>query len=33
MRKIFHLKAKLIANDLDTDKAFGSMYQSVMIKI
>ena len=33
MRKIFDSSAKLIINDSDIDKAFGSMHQSVMIRI
>lgn len=32
MRKIFHLSAKLIVNDSDIDKAFRSIYESVMMK-
>ena len=30
---IFHLSAKLIANDWDIDDAFKSMHQSIMVKI
>ena len=33
MRKIFHLYAKLLVNDSDIYKAFGSMNQSVTTKI
>ena len=33
MRKIFHLYAKLLGNDSDIHKAFGSMNQSVTTKI
>ena len=33
MRKIFHLSAKLIVNDSDIDKPFGSIHQSAMTKI
>ena len=33
MRKISCSSPKLIANDLKIDKAFGSMYQTVMMKI
>ena len=33
MREIFHSSAKLIENDSDIDKAFGSINQSVMMKI
>ena len=32
MRKISHSNAKLIVNDLDSDKAFKSMHQSIMTK-
>ena len=31
--KIFHSTGKLIASDLDIDKAFISMYQSIMTKL
>ena len=30
---IFHPSVKLIVNDPDIDKAFGSMYQTVMTKM
>ena len=33
MRKIFHSSAKLIVNDSDIDKPFGSIHQSAMTKI
>ena len=33
MLEFFYSSAKLIANDLDIDKAFGSVHQSVMMKI
>ena len=33
VHKIFRSSTKLIANDSVIDKEFGSMYQSVMIKI
>ena len=33
MRKIFHLSAKVIVNDSDIDKSFGSIHQSPTIKI
>ena len=33
MHKIFHLSARLIVNDSDIDKAFGSMHQKVMENI
>ena len=32
-RKIFYLCTNLIASDSDTDKAFITMHQSIMIKI
>ena len=31
--KIFHSNAKLSTNDSDADKAFKSMYQSIITKI
>ena len=31
--KIFHSRAKLIANDSDTDEAFKSMHEIIMRKI
>ena len=33
MHKIFHSSAKLIANDSEIDKVFGSFHQSVMTRI
>ena len=33
MRKIFHLSDKLIINDSEIDKAFGSMQDSAITKI
>ena len=33
MRTFFHSSAKLIDNDSDIDKAFGSMHQSIITKI
>ena len=32
-RKTFHSSTKLIANDSDTDKAFKSMHQSIMMEM
>ena len=33
MLKIFHFSPRLIVNDSDIDKAFGSMHRSNMVKI
>ena len=33
MHKVFHSCDKLTINDVDIDKAFGSIYQSIIKKI